>query len=74
MLFDTVLKYNAPASKALPSLSKVGAVDFCPKYLSSKLSKAVRAASAAALAVDAEPAAAVAEVEALVAWVVAIPA
>jgi hypothetical protein len=69
ILFDTVSKYKAPEIKALPSLSNVGAVDLEPKYLSSKLSKAVRAAALAALAVDAEPAAAVAELDALVAEV-----
>ena len=69
-----VLKYKAPATIALPSLSKVGAVAFCPRYLSSKLSRAARAASEAVWAVFWLAKAAAALAEALVACVVAIPA
>ena len=32
------LKYNAPCTKALPSLSSVGSEVLLPKYLSSKVS------------------------------------
>ena len=43
-----MLKYNAPATKASPSLSSVGSDALAPKYLSSKLSKAASAAAASA--------------------------
>jgi len=49
-MFEAVLKYNAPATNASPSLSNVGSLAFSPKYLSSKLSRAARAASLAASA------------------------
>ena len=49
-------KYNAPSTKALPSLSTEGSDDLAPKNLSSKVSKAVSAAAwavcAAVLAVS----------------------
>ena len=55
---ETVLKYNAPATSAFPSLSTVGSLDLLPKYRSSNSSSEVAAAAA-------EFADAVAEVEAL---------
>jgi hypothetical protein len=36
--FDELLKYNAPVTRASPSLSSVGSEVLLPKYLSSKLS------------------------------------
>lgn len=62
-----MLKYKAPATRAFPSLSNVGAEDLAPKYLSSKESNEAKAADAAELAVDAEDAALVSEVAALLA-------
>tara|TARA_R110002074_G_scaffold256210_1_gene428585 strand:- start:55 stop:252 length:198 start_codon:yes stop_codon:yes gene_type:complete len=59
------LKYKAPVNKALPSLSVVGADDFAPKYLSSKLSKLAAADVAELPAAVAELDALVADVEAL---------
>tara|TARA_B100000131_G_C18095365_1_gene603798 strand:+ start:1265 stop:1549 length:285 start_codon:yes stop_codon:yes gene_type:complete len=62
------LKYNVPsyvASRVLPSLSAVGAVDLAPKYCFSKLVNDV--------ALDvAEFALAVAELAEFVAWVLAV--
>jgi hypothetical protein len=51
---DVVLKYNAPVIKGLPSLSTVGSLALGPRYLSSKLSYAARAASLAASAAIAD--------------------
>jgi len=71
-----VSKYNAPSTRASPSLSTVGSEVLAPKNLSSKLSNkfsaAVFAVSAAVLAVSAavwDAAAAVAELAAAVAFV-----
>jgi hypothetical protein len=47
------LKYNAPVSRELPSLSVDGSELFAPKYLSSKLSKELAAAVAELAAFDA---------------------
>ena len=60
MVFDEVLKYKAPVTKESPSLSVDGSEAFAPKYLSSKLSK--------------DAAAFVAEVDASLAFVVAVEA
>ena len=60
-----MLKYRSPALRASPSLSTVGSDDLAPKYVSSKLS-ALAAADAAELA------AAVAELDASLAFVVAV--
>jgi len=60
-----VLKYNAPVSKESPSLSADGSEDFCPRYLSSKLSKLVAALVAEVAAADAEVAASLALVVAV---------
>ena len=69
-----MLKYKAPAIKALPSLSNEGSEDLLPKYLSSKESRAAKAAFAADVAVDAELDAELAELLAFVACVVAVVA
>ena len=69
-----VLKYKSPAFSASPSLSVLGSLDFAPKYVSSKLSKAAAAAVADDAAAVADDAAAVAEVEAFDAWVDAVDA
>jgi hypothetical protein len=45
-----LLKYKSPGVKGSLSLSSVGSLAFCPKYISSKLSVAVRAASLALFA------------------------
>jgi hypothetical protein len=63
------LKYNAPASKALPSLSTDGSDVLEPRYLSSKLSKADNVWSLAASAAVCADAADVAELDAFVAEV-----
>ena len=68
------MKYKAPATKALPSLSTVGSADFWPKYLSSNESNAARAASLDACADDADVALADADAADSLALVVAIPA
>jgi len=45
-----LLKYKSPGVKGSPSLSTDGSLFFCPKYVSSKLSAAARAASLALFA------------------------
>jgi hypothetical protein len=67
-----VLKYNAPSSKASPSLSTVGSLAFGPRYLSSKLSYAVSAAVADVAALVSDVAAFVSEVAALLSEVAAL--
>lgn len=64
IMSEVVLKYRAPATRALPSLSVDGSFAFCPRYRSSKLSKAAKAASLDACALEALEAAAVALVDA----------
>jgi hypothetical protein len=73
------LKYRAPPTKAFPSLSTDGSLVLDPRYLSSKLSYAVNVASLAAsadacalAALDALELAADAELDALVADVLAL--
>jgi hypothetical protein len=74
ILLVVVLKYKAPETKALPSLSNVGSDVLVPKYLSSKLSKAAKAASRAAAEAVAEDAEEVAELAEFVAEVAAFVA
>jgi hypothetical protein len=67
-------KYKAPDTRALPSLSTVGALDLDPKYRSSKLSSAASAESLAASAAVWADAADEAELLAAVADVALLPA
>ncbi len=68
------MKYKAPATRALPSLSNVGLLALVPRYLSSKLSYAANAESRAASAAVCADEAALADVAALVAEVEALDA
>jgi hypothetical protein len=69
-----VFQYNAPLTKASPSLSVEGADDFSPKYISVKLSNDAAAEVALLAEAVAEVAEAVALVLASAAFVVAVAA